>query len=248
MTATTEDRRAPIRDPGSFRDPSGFVFTRDGVLFRQVNAAFAADWDDLVASGLLADAPGPRAADRPRARADRARRRTGHRPRADPPGADRLHLVSVRVVIRHASGRRARHARGPGARRRAGLHAPRCDGLQRPVPQRSAHPDRHALVRTRRAGGALDRLSPVLRAVPRAARADGPPRRPPRADAAGLHRRDPARSRGPAAAGAHALEPRTRDAHPRPRPAPRRRFARSWHRGGRGDEEGHASARFASRR
>jgi SAM-dependent methyltransferase len=54
VTATTEDRRAPIRDPGSFRDPSGFVFTRDGVLYRQVNAAFGADWDDLVGSGVLA--------------------------------------------------------------------------------------------------------------------------------------------------------------------------------------------------
>lgn len=29
------------------------MFTRDGTLFRQVNASFAADWDDLVASGLL---------------------------------------------------------------------------------------------------------------------------------------------------------------------------------------------------
>ena len=52
MTATTEDRCAPIRDP-LFRDPSGFVL-RDGLLLRQVNAAFAADWDDLVASGMLA--------------------------------------------------------------------------------------------------------------------------------------------------------------------------------------------------
>ena len=42
------------RDPGSFRDPSGFVFTRDGELLRQVNRSFATDWDDLVASGLLA--------------------------------------------------------------------------------------------------------------------------------------------------------------------------------------------------
>ena len=43
------------RDPGSYRDPSGFVYTRDGVLFRQVDLSFAARWDDLVASGLLAD-------------------------------------------------------------------------------------------------------------------------------------------------------------------------------------------------
>jgi hypothetical protein len=45
--------RALVRDPGSFRDPSGFVYRRDGVLYRQVNRSFADRWDDLVASGLL---------------------------------------------------------------------------------------------------------------------------------------------------------------------------------------------------
>jgi len=44
-----------VRDPGSFRDPSGFVYRRDGVLHRQVNRSFADRWDDLVASGLLAE-------------------------------------------------------------------------------------------------------------------------------------------------------------------------------------------------
>ena len=42
-------------DRGSFRDPSGFVYTRSGRLLRQVNSSFGARWDDLVASGLLAD-------------------------------------------------------------------------------------------------------------------------------------------------------------------------------------------------
>jgi hypothetical protein len=41
------------RDPGSFRDPSGFVYRRDGVLYRQVAPSFAARWDDLEGSGLL---------------------------------------------------------------------------------------------------------------------------------------------------------------------------------------------------
>lgn len=44
-----------IRDPGSYRDPSGFVYRRNGQLLRQVNASFAADWDALVASGFLTD-------------------------------------------------------------------------------------------------------------------------------------------------------------------------------------------------
>ncbi len=37
---------------GSFRDPAGFVFTRGGVLYRQVNARGAADYDLLHSSGL----------------------------------------------------------------------------------------------------------------------------------------------------------------------------------------------------
>ncbi len=46
------DNGADRRTPGSFRDPSGFVFERDGTLYRQVNRAYQADYDRLVASGL----------------------------------------------------------------------------------------------------------------------------------------------------------------------------------------------------
>lgn len=41
-----------VRLPGSFRDPAGFVFVRDGVLYRQVNRSFAETYDAVVASGL----------------------------------------------------------------------------------------------------------------------------------------------------------------------------------------------------
>ena len=41
-----------IRDPASFRDPSGFIFERDGIKLRQVNAGYAADYDHFLASGL----------------------------------------------------------------------------------------------------------------------------------------------------------------------------------------------------
>jgi len=37
---------------GSFRDPSGFVYTRDGTLFRQVNAGFRQTFEAFLASGL----------------------------------------------------------------------------------------------------------------------------------------------------------------------------------------------------
>lgn len=36
----------------SFRDPAGFVFRRDGRLFRQVNRNFAEEFDDCTTSGL----------------------------------------------------------------------------------------------------------------------------------------------------------------------------------------------------
>lgn len=32
------------RDPGSWRDPSGFVFRRDGVIYRQIAPSFEAEW------------------------------------------------------------------------------------------------------------------------------------------------------------------------------------------------------------
>jgi hypothetical protein len=38
--------------PSSFRDPSGFVFTRDGVLYRQVNSPAREHYDLMMESGL----------------------------------------------------------------------------------------------------------------------------------------------------------------------------------------------------
>ncbi|MFH1002735.1 MAG: SAM-dependent methyltransferase [Chloroflexota bacterium] len=37
---------------GSFRDPSGFLFRQDGVLYRQVNQTYREHYDQLMASGL----------------------------------------------------------------------------------------------------------------------------------------------------------------------------------------------------
>jgi ribosomal protein L11 methylase PrmA len=36
----------------SFRDPSGFLFTRSGILYRQVNQAYRTDYERLMESGL----------------------------------------------------------------------------------------------------------------------------------------------------------------------------------------------------
>lgn len=41
-----------VREPASFRDPCGFVFRRDGKLYRQVNDAGKADFDLCVETGL----------------------------------------------------------------------------------------------------------------------------------------------------------------------------------------------------
>ncbi len=48
MTPTTSDGRVA----SSFRDPSGFLFQRDGKLFRQVNVCYREHYDLLMASGL----------------------------------------------------------------------------------------------------------------------------------------------------------------------------------------------------
>lgn len=42
-------------NPASFRDPSGFVFHRDGLLLRQVNEAYRRHYDALLESGLYAE-------------------------------------------------------------------------------------------------------------------------------------------------------------------------------------------------
>jgi SAM-dependent methyltransferase len=62
VTSAPPDRPAPVtasdsarldRDPASFRDPSGFIYRRDGVVLRQINASYGAHWDALVSSGFL---------------------------------------------------------------------------------------------------------------------------------------------------------------------------------------------------
>ncbi len=48
------NRGADGRLPGSFRDPAGFVFQRDGTYFRQVNDSYGATLATLMDSGLYA--------------------------------------------------------------------------------------------------------------------------------------------------------------------------------------------------
>ena len=56
MPLTENDDRGSLlpgrRIAGSFRDPSGFVFERDGALYRQVNSSYQENYDRLMQSGL----------------------------------------------------------------------------------------------------------------------------------------------------------------------------------------------------
>jgi len=40
------------RHPSSYRDPSGFIFTHEGVLYRQINKCFAKNFEIFINSGL----------------------------------------------------------------------------------------------------------------------------------------------------------------------------------------------------
>ena len=42
------------RHPSSYRDPSGHIFERDGIIYRQINKTYAEDYSQLKNSGLLA--------------------------------------------------------------------------------------------------------------------------------------------------------------------------------------------------
>lgn len=58
MTAEARQLRAAVNEgswrasPASFRDPAGFIFHSGGVLYRQVNRAYRADFEKLNGSGL----------------------------------------------------------------------------------------------------------------------------------------------------------------------------------------------------
>jgi len=43
------------RQPASFRDPNGFLFTSEGVLYRQINKKYSGNFDQLIQSNLYQD-------------------------------------------------------------------------------------------------------------------------------------------------------------------------------------------------
>jgi ribosomal protein L11 methylase PrmA len=47
--------RTEVKVTSSFRDPNGFLFVRDGLIYRQVNASYQENYDLLMSSGLFAE-------------------------------------------------------------------------------------------------------------------------------------------------------------------------------------------------
>ena len=41
-----------LEHPASFRDPSGYIFVKDGVVYRQINKCYRENYDHLMSSGL----------------------------------------------------------------------------------------------------------------------------------------------------------------------------------------------------
>ena len=219
-----------VVDPASFRDPSGFVFRRDGTLYRQVQPSAAADWDALrstglrdrlVADGLLIDheempvtdaaSPGAVAVIRPRL----------------------LDFISYPYEWAFSQLKEAAlltleiqsRAVDAGMRLKdASAYNVQLDG-GRPILIDSLS------FEVAPATEPWPALPPVLRALPGAAGPDRVPRCTRRPDAPGLHRRHPARPGHASAAGPDAVELRAGVASARPRrsPAPRR-HRRAGHR------------------
>ncbi|MES2465342.1 MAG: SAM-dependent methyltransferase, partial [Armatimonadota bacterium] len=52
MTDTAENAATAVAEASSFRDPSGFVFERETILYRQINPAGQDSYDRLMGSGL----------------------------------------------------------------------------------------------------------------------------------------------------------------------------------------------------
>ena len=237
--AAAQGRRTPgvtagdaHADPSSWRDPSGFVFRRDGTLYRQVNRVAVDEWTALEGSGFLTglQADGlliPHETVALDVAADPSRVASVIRPEPIPlvsyPYEWTFGQLKAAALLTLEIQQRAVAA---------GVHPPRRQRLQRPVPRRAPDPDRHPVVPARRGRGALGRVSTVLRALPGATGPDGAARHPSRRPAPQPPRRDPAGPRRIAAARPDASLAGPGQPRPpaRPRPAAARRPAR----GGRG--------------
>lgn len=55
---TPGETQSGVVDPASFRDPGGYVFRRDGVLYRAIQPVAAADWSTFEERGLAAELVG----------------------------------------------------------------------------------------------------------------------------------------------------------------------------------------------
>src|SRR5262249_33375097 len=104
-------------------------------------------------------------------------------------GADRLHLVPLRVELQPVSRCRTGGAGDPAPSLAPGDDPEGLQRLQRAVPPRAADLHRHAVLRDASRRRALDGLPPVLRALPGTAGGDEPGRPPAESALPGVRRR-----------------------------------------------------------
>ena len=160
-------------EPGSFRDPDSRVFYAGDAVYRALSTEGLDDFRALQAGRAARGSADRR--HRARARRPRARRAAGQGDGGGAPArADPVRLVSVRVDVLDAQGRRAAPARPAAGRPRA---RPRPQGLDARTTCSSGARARCSSTsgsfERLRAGRAVGRLPPVLHALPVPAAAAG---------------------------------------------------------------------------
>ena len=193
----------------SFRDPSGFVFTRDGVLYRQVNRVVPArSSTPFIGVGAVRRA-GRTGLLVPHRTVPLDLAATGDAVRgARSPSRSRSSPIPTSGRSASSATRRCSRSSSRSARCRAASTLRDASAYNVQFRRRPAGVHRHALVRAAEGGRALGGVPAVLRALPGAARAHEPARRrcglaaphPPRrrarsSSAAGCCRRRPGSAR-----------------------------------------------------
>ena len=145
---------AVSRVDGSFRDPSGHLFRRDGILYRQINRQYQHEFSLLSSSGLYEELAREGMLIPHREVELSLAENKLRQPRRHPAEAARVHLLSLRVVLRQLKDAALLTL---DIQRRAlerGLTL-RDASAQRAVPGGGAGVYRHALFRAQRRGPAV---------------------------------------------------------------------------------------------
>ena len=171
MSGLATSRVADGRVAGSFRDPSGYVFARDGRIFRAIDEQCSLVLSGPNGTGLLEKLVAESLVVRTRVRdgrrlAGNSRRRASRLRQVPRTRATLADYVSLRVVGFDAGRRRSAHHRPATSAAGGRLCAEGRHGLQHPVRPRPSDVHRPLLDRTPAAVGPLVRVGPVQPDVP----------------------------------------------------------------------------------